>query len=158
MASSNSGKSPPGPEGTDPFLDRPDGALTPEQAAAIAAWCAAAAPLLGLHGWRIRVSTHEANPETSASSSVRVDSDEAWIAVERRHHEVPAELRRTTLTHELLHLHLQPVLQPIMDLLDENVSQPVSDATRTLLRGGEERMIERLANAIAVHLPLPPEL
>lgn len=148
----------PGIEGSDPFLDRPDGALTLDQAAALQTWVREVAPLVGLAAWRLFVSTHECSADTSASSSVRVDSDEAWLAVEVGHAEVGERRRRATLTHELLHCHLQPVVQPIVDRLEQTVAPAEFEATKGLLRGPEERMIERLAWAISEYLPPCPNL
>ncbi len=153
-----SGVKPPGPDGTDPFADRPDGALSAEQAGKLEAWVREVAPLVGLHGWRLFMSTHECNEDATAGSQVRIDSDEAYLAVEAGHPEVHERRRRAILTHELLHCHLQPVTQPIVDRLEQVVGASEFEATKHLLRGPEERAIERLAWAISEYLPACPDL
>lgn len=148
----------PGPNGSDPFADRPPDALTLDQAEAIRQWLQQVAPMIGLHGWRFYVSTREAQADASASSSVRVDSDEAWIAVEAGHFGVAERVRRQVLTHELMHCHVQPFVQPIVDLLEERLAAPTWELARALLRSPEERMIDRLAWAISEYLPPCPDL
>lgn len=155
---SSSGTKPPGPEGTDPFAENELGHLTDAQAAAIDGWLQQVAPLIGLHGWRIHLSLHVGSDSTAASSSVRANSDEVWVAVELDHAQVAERYRRATLTHELLHCHLQPLTIEWLELAEEYAPSAAVDVARSTIGGFEERTIERMAWAISEFLPPCPEL
>lgn len=136
----------------DPFDDHPI-ALSNEERDAVQAWVDRAKPMLGLPHWSIKVTRHKSDKGALATSFVRDHADESFIALPDSLVDVdPSELRQT-LTHELLHCHLQPLTRLVEDLIEHELGKRTEAVIETSISHVEERTIERMAAAIACFLP-----
>lgn len=137
----------------DPFGDHPV-VLSEDERQAIQAWVDAVAPSLGLDGWRLIVTPHEAEPDAWASSFIRDQMDEATVALATNWHELPPERLRHTLTHELLHPHFQRVTRLAEKLLENELGRRTEAVIEAAIEEAEEQAIDRLSWALARFLPL----
>lgn len=140
----------------DPFSKNPAGAVTDDQAATLHGWLRAAADQLALRDWRIRVSTHEAQHDSIASSFIADHSDDTVIAVQRGFFELPERARRHALTHELLHPHFQRITRMAEKLLESELGNRTEAVITAAVSEVEELTIDRLAWAISEWLPEAP--
>lgn len=137
---------------SDPYAGRTR-VLTDVQQADIRRWLDEAASFLGLRDWRIHVSPCEAVDGAIASSHLRDEASLSWIAVGQPFLEADTEERTTTLIHELLHCHFQPITRLAEKLHERELGVRTEAVIDTALSMAEERAIDRLASGLARVFP-----
>lgn len=127
---------------------------------ALAAYVRAVADALGLRDWHV---TYVDEPpggidHENATAAIRPTRGRKWASlwVPARWWDESPEDRRQTIAHELLHLHFAG-----MERMLETVQTNLGDAAWGVLRSAHldalELAVDGIADAIAPHLPLPPE-
>lgn len=137
----------------DPFGSNPI-ALEDAEQAAIQSWVDQAARRLALPHWTIVVSPHAAPAEYIAVSSIREQSDFAWIALAASWRKTTRQELRHSLTHELLHPHIGRITGLAERLIQHELGRRSEAIIVAALKEVEETTIDRLAGAIAEFLPL----
>ena len=137
---------------SDPYAGRTR-VLSDDQRADIQRWIRDAAGLLGLMDWRVHVSPLEAVDGAIASSHLRDEASVSWIAVSSQFLEADTEERTTTLIHELLHCHFQPITRLAEKLHERELGARTEAVIDTAVSMAEERTIDRLAGGLARILP-----
>lgn len=136
----------------DPFGDHPV-VLSDDDRDRVQAWVQAVKPQLGLSGWDVAVSRHQCDPGAKASSYVLDKADESVIALAGPLADAEASDLRATLTHELLHCHLQPLIVLVQVMVAGELGKRTEAIMLAAVEQVEERTIERMARAIAELLP-----
>lgn len=137
----------------DPFDDGRERLLTDEQRARVGGWLRASADLLGLRDWRIHASPFPAQSDCLAATHLRHDAEVAWVAVGRDFLAADPDDQRITLTHELLHCHVQPIIRMATELVASELGRRTEAVIETAIDRVQERSIDRLAAGMAFLLP-----
>lgn len=140
----------------DPFADQPI-VLSDADLERLQRWIDAVKPLMGLQSWWIGASPRRCNEGSLATTSMREDSEDAWVALRGPiDREDPVRLR-WTLTHELLHLHLTMLITAIASGIKGELGNTAEALWLDALGHLQERAIDRMAAAWAMLLPLVQE-
>lgn len=113
------------------------------------------AGLMGLEGWEFTISDEPAGKEEYANISVVYGQKRAIISLARDHASWTPECVRSTIVHELMHCHFEPVLQLSHDIIESlgvAKSTSVADAALNFL---VEQTVDAISTAYARTLPLP---
>lgn len=138
---------------SDPYAGR-ERVLTDEQRTTVAVWVNDIAARLGLRDWRVHVSPFAAfGDDALACSSLRDQASVSWIAVTRAWLESDDIERTTTLVHELLHCHFQPVTRLAERLIESELGRRTEAVIKEAISIAEETSIDRLASALSLVLP-----
>jgi len=128
--------------------------LNPSTRIAVAAWVADALPRIGLSQWEITVAEDAAAEDAWADVEPHAYDPRATMRIGSSFEAQTPERQRQILTHELVHLFLQP--------LDRYTAS--MEATHGSVWYGAwypgyddhlEQACERIAKSMAPHLPLP---
>ncbi len=133
----------------DPFDDGRPADLTPAQVAHVSAWLRKHADLLGLRDAVITVSPRPAAADATAASHLQDCTDHSVVALGKTFAESTPEQQRATLTHELLHLHFQPVTRMVDRLIEDELGKRAEGLISAAVSEVEERCIDRLAHGLA---------
>lgn len=116
--------------------------------------------LLFLRVWTIELEDEE--PETDATGNLPVASvfvarqaNYAKLRVHPMLWQQSAVTQRVTLTHELLHLHVDRLYSDMLTLLKANMPPSALEGVEIMLLDQYERTVDALADAIEQFLPLP---
>lgn len=144
---------------TDPFERYGRVDLTEWQHEAVSRWMRAAADQLALRDWRIILSAYQCTAEAIAEAWVADESDTAWIAVENGFLKAGEEWCRASLTHEVLHCHIQRLVRMHEQLVEKELGNRTEAVIEMAGRITMEQVVDRLAWAVSRFLPaLPAEL
>lgn len=134
----------------DPFAgDGVERLLTDAQVDAIASWLRRQADRLGLRDWVVRVSPYPAGRDSTAASHLLDNAEVAVVAVSSGWLRATPEDQATTLTHELLHCHVQPITRMAEKLVEGELGSRTEALFVAALAQVEERCIDRLAHGLA---------
>jgi hypothetical protein len=116
------------------------------------------ADLLALRDWTVRL---DVGPMEDQGRSAEVDllygRRIANVKVPLGFFGASAEERRHALAHELLHAHLNPS-RNVLDNARSILGQPLYDLMHATMTDSIEYATDAIADALAPHLPLPPEV
>jgi hypothetical protein len=117
-------------------------------------YCRQLANLIGLTHWRIDL--EPGDPDDDALASMRVISGQqrAMLKIGRGYTADTPEDQRSTMLHELIHVHLWPcddVIEAVGPLLGTAAANLATSQHNLAV----ERATDSLAVAIAEHFPLP---
>jgi hypothetical protein len=102
--------------------------------------------------WEVGIS--DLSPGTRATCEVVVGRKYAAISVTRDFFDLPAEDRREAVVHEVLHVHLHPLMNHVNDLQGE-LARPHYETVERLFRRDLEQTVDALTTACAGYMPLP---
>lgn len=112
------------------------------------------AEAMGLSGWVISEATCFASDGCYAEVQAVYGQRSAVLYLSADWEELSAEVRRSTIVHELVHLHLAHLTFLSYDMF-ASVSKSSSDCFRAALTLAEEYAVDAIAEAWAPSLPLP---
>lgn len=117
---------------------------------------------LGLREWDLRVSrdmpeASEGAPadEVDAQSRIMETGAYSTLRVHAGFREGAPEVQRETILHELMHLFLEWVYDDASSTIEGLAAPQTNTVAQELLRRQYERVVDRLASAIAPMYPLP---
>jgi hypothetical protein len=114
------------------------------------------ADLLGLEGWEIIVDKKPANKGEYANISAVYGQRRAVLRLAKNHADWTPECVRSTLVHELMHCHLEPISQLAHDLLAVTAGERSLAVANTALSFLLEQTVDNISTAVARAMPLPP--
>lgn len=106
------------------------------------------ADMMGLRDWRVEIEDDDPGEDHLASVCCVYGQRQAIVRLGDRFLDKPPDRQRWCLVHELNHCHLEPAWQIAEDGMPES--------TRPAFRRIAEYANDAIAEAWAVHLPMPP--
>lgn len=113
------------------------------------------ANLMGLEGWEFTLADKPAAKDEFANVSVVYGQRRAIISLAKNHASWTPECMRSTLVHELMHCHFEPVSHLSHDLLAVTAGERSLAVANTALSFLIEQTVDNISTAIAKVLPLP---
>lgn len=114
------------------------------------------AATMGLADWAIKVSLEGCDDDNLAEISCSYAQRNAEMFLSENWETFPAEEKRATITHELVHALLAPYTQHIDVLVKALIDrEEMSRAASASLSHMEEMVVDQIAVAWAEKLPLP---
>lgn len=108
----------------------------------------------GLMSWNIEITDEPADPDDLVSSRVARNYEYArWRFAPEFWNESPEE-QRSTLIHELVHLFTQHAQDDLMSAFERAISKNEFRLSEPVHRRAHERVIDRIAEAIAPKYPV----
>ena len=115
------------------------------------------ADVFGLRDWNITVSENHCPEDTMADTETTYGQRHAVIRFNEKWAEWSVEELRSTVVHELLHVHTEPVGELITDILTQSLDEQASTVGSTAVSYLLERSVDQIAEAIAPYFPLPQD-
>lgn len=129
--------------------------MTVEEATLIHTYVQRLARHLELRDWRFYVDRTPCDEDCAAQVEIAYGQRHATIRLTSEWSSYTPEKQRQTLTHELIHCHLNDIQQVVLDL-----AMVLGHAAYHVVASNHHHRLElateALANALAPHLPLPP--
>lgn len=117
-------------------------------------WIQQSAPLMRLSDWTLEVCFHESSPEGCfANIQFIPDSRHAKLRFGAEFEELDEQEAAHTLTHELLHCHLQPLHELVERSAEVAMSRGAAAVLSVALAQQVETTINNLADAMSPMLP-----
>jgi hypothetical protein len=113
------------------------------------------AVVMGLAHWKIEVQATPSDEGNLAEVDCVYGQCYARLFVCEQWHGLPPEIQRSTLAHELMHVHTAMIISMLHDQLDAVVSKKERRLVEAAIRLCEEHMVDAVALAWADALPLP---
>ena len=112
---------------------------------------------LRLKDWHIFLSGKHDVPDEDVAACIKISVGRKGATITLGPdfvHMEPGE-QRQTLVHELIHIHLEPVVA-VMDRLAETRTEGWLHLARTYLNDAQEQSVDIMADIIAPFMPMPP--
>lgn len=112
------------------------------------------ADMFGLRDWDIVVSSECCDVDTLADTNCTYGQRVAVLRFNEKWAEWTLEDTRSTVVHELLHVHTELLTELISDLNKNGLEENVASMADTAVAYSLERIVDQIAVAIAPYFPL----
>lgn len=116
------------------------------------------ADLFGLRDWQIIISPEHCDEDTLADTETTYGQRIARLRFNEKWAEWEADDLRSTVVHELLHVHTEPTSELLADITSAILDEKAATAATTAVAYSMERAVDQIAVAIAPYFPLPEDL
>lgn len=131
--------------------------VTDEQYAAIDGYLRQLADVMGLKDWEIHLQRKRPdNPNHAACIQSIYGRRHANVWVDDAFLDDAPESQRETLTHELLHLHINPIKHALQNARS-NLGEHTYGVVEGMMDDATEFAVDGIARVLAAYLPLPPQ-
>ena len=116
------------------------------------------ADCFGLRDWEIVISSEHCDADTLAETECTYGQRHAILRFNEKWREWTKDDLRSTVVHELLHVHTEPLSELVSDMnaeaLTEEAAKVANASTSYLL----ERIVDAVSVAIAPYFPYPEDV
>lgn len=115
--------------------------------------------MTGLSNWNIIVSPKPADPGSLGETEVVYGQNLAKMYLHKDFRKDSPEEIRDTIVHELMHCHMEPMIEIMSDVLkpeaDDPKSKAVHKAAMAVLAYESERIVDAISESLGKWLPTP---
>lgn len=117
--------------------------------------------MMGLSNWTIVVSPNPSSPDTHGETEVVYGQHFAKMYLNKDFRKQPPEMLRDIAVHELLHCHMEPMIEVISEVIKASTNQeePSNVALHktvvALLEYETERIVDSISESMGKWLPTP---
>ena len=115
------------------------------------------ADVFGLRDWEIIVSTEHCEEDTLADTETTYGQRLARLRFNEKWQDWSPEDLRSTVVHELIHVHTEPTSELLADVAAVVLDEKVASAMMSAVSYSLERAVDQIAVAIAPYFPLPQD-
>ncbi len=130
--------------------------MNDEQHESLSSYLRDLADALLLRDWEITLERGWSDSDAYATISVWAEENHANVKVCEGFFGHPASERRETLTHELLHLHINPIKHALQNARS-NLGEHTYGVVEGMMDDATEFAVDGIARVLAAYLPLPPQ-
>ncbi len=116
------------------------------------------ADLFGLRDWEIIVAEQHCDEDTLADTETTYGQRNARLRFNEKWQAWPVEELRSTVVHELLHVHTEPICEMLADMAGATLDEKAAAALTSAVSYSMERAVDQIAVAIAPYFPLPEDV
>lgn len=116
------------------------------------------ADLFGLRDWVIVVSAEHCEEGILADTETTYGQRIALLRFNEKWQEWDMDELRSTVVHELLHVHTEPTSELLADIVGATLDEKASAVTTAAVSYSMERAVDQIAVAIAPYFPLPEDV
>jgi hypothetical protein len=116
------------------------------------------ADLFGLREWELLISDQRCDDDTLADTETIYGQRIARFRFNAKWQEWAVEDLRSTIVHELLHVHTEPTSELLADVAGASMDEKTAAALTAALSYSLERAVDQIAVAIAPYFPLPEDV
>jgi hypothetical protein len=115
------------------------------------------ADLFDLKDWQIIISEQHCEEDTLADTETTYGQRIARLRFNEKWQEWSQEDLRSTVVHELLHVHTEPTSELLADIAVVTLDEKTAAAMTSAVSYSLERAVDQIAVAIAPYFPLPED-
>lgn len=112
------------------------------------------ADMFGLRDWEIHISNDHCDADTLAETECTYGQRVALLRFNEKWPDWNPEDMRSTVVHELLHVHTEKLSELVRDITKEVLEEQAATVAEAAVANSLERIVDEIAVAIAPYFPL----